>query len=264
MLFLGQFSQPLVYILVAASIVTFFLKEYVDSAVIFLVVLVNAIVGFIQESRALKSLDALSKIMTTTAVVLRGGKEIRVLSAMLVPGDIVLLTSGDKVSADLRLIEVKDLQVNESALTGESVPVQKHSAMLGGGETLADRRNMAYASTLVTYGKAKGVVVATGDTTEIGRVSALIQSADDLETPLTIKIARFSRILLIVILAICALTFAVGVFRGQGIVDMFMAAVALAVGAIPEGLPAALTITLAIGVFSHGKTQGHNKEAPGR
>ena len=260
--FLMQFSQPLVYILLAAAIVTFLLREYVDSLVIFLVVLVNAVVGFIQEAKALKSLDALSKTMTTLAVVVRDGKEVRVSSEDLVPGDIVILVSGDKVSADLRLVGSKDIQINESALTGESLPVQKHIEVLAATESLADRKNMAYASTLVTYGKAKGVVVATGDDTEIGRISQLIQSADSLQTPLTIKIGRFSHLLLWVIMAVSFVTFLVGVLRGQGVVEMFMAAVALAVGAIPEGLPAALTVTLAIGVSRMAKRRAIVRKLP--
>ena len=260
--FLMQFSQPLVYILLAASLVTLLLKEYVDSSVIFLVVLVNAVVGFIQEAKALKSLDALSKTMTTLAVVVRDGKEIRIPSEELVPGDIVLLSSGDKVSADLRLLSIKDIQINESALTGESLPVQKHIEVLSGGESLADRKNMAYASTLVTYGKAKGVVVATGDNTEIGRISQLIQNADNLQTPLTIKIGKFSHMLLWVIMAVSFITFLVGVLRGSGVVEMFMAAVAMAVGAIPEGLPAALTVTLAIGVSRMAKRRAIIRKLP--
>jgi len=260
--FLMQFSQPLVYILLAASLITLLLGEYVDSSVIFLVVLVNAIVGFIQEAKALKSLDALSKTMTTLAVVVRDGREMRIASEQLVPGDIVLLSSGDKVSADLRLVSIKDIQINESALTGESLPVQKHIEVLSAGESLADRKNMAYASTLVTYGKAKGVVVATGDNTEIGRISQLIQNADSLQTPLTVKITRFSHLLLWVILAVSLLTFVVGVLHGQAALEMFMAAVALAVGAIPEGLPAALTITLAIGVSRMAKRSAIIRKLP--
>jgi cation-transporting P-type ATPase F len=260
--FLMQFSQPLVYILLAASLVTLFLGEYVDSSVIFAVVLVNAIIGFIQEAKALKSLDALSKTMSTPAIVMRNGRGQRIASEELVPGDIVLLSSGDKVSADLRLVSVKDIQINESAFTGESVPVEKILNALPAGESLADRKNMAYASTLVTYGKAKGVVVAIGDNTEIGRISGLIQNADDLQTPLTIKIARFSHLLLWVILGVSFLTFLVGVLRGLGAVDMFMAAVALAVGAIPEGLPAAVTITLAIGVSRMAKRRAIIRKLP--
>lgn len=169
------------------------------------------------------------------------------------PGDIVLLASGDKVPADMRLLAARDLRVDESALTGESLPVEKTEGELNHDTLLADRRNMAYASTLVTYGLGKGIVTAIGDHTEVGRISELIASADELATPLTCKIAHFSHILLYAILALAALTVAIGILRGQSLFDMFMAAVALAVGAIPEGLPAAVTITLAIGVSRMAK-----------
>jgi len=246
--FFLQFHSPLIYILIVAAVITLFLKEWVDSSVIFGVVLINSIIGFIQESKALSALEALSKTMTTQAVVLRGGRQEQVASTELVPGDIVLLTSGDKVPADIRLIHGRELQVSESALTGESVPVKKNIAALESSVYLGDRSNMAFASTFVTYGQGRGVVVATGDRTEVGKISELISAADNLDTPLTKKFARFSQFLLYVILALAVLTFLIGVFRGQPAADMFMVAVALAVSAIPEGLPAAVTITLAIGV----------------
>ncbi len=246
--FLLQFHQPLIYILLAAGSVTAFLQELVDAGVIFGVVLVNALIGFIQEAKAVKAIEALARTMTTEATVLRAGEKQRISSAEVVPGDIVLLQSGDKVPADMRLFQTRDLQVDESALTGESVPVDKKPDVLDHDTGLADRQNMAYASSLVTYGQGIGIVVAIGDKTEVGRISELISSTEALETPLTRKIARFSHILLYAILALAALTFVVGLIRGQSVFDMFMAAVALSVGAIPEGLPAALTITLAIGV----------------
>ena len=246
--FLLQFHQPLIYILIAAGMVTAFLQEWVDSGVIFGVVLVNAFIGFIQEAKAVKAIEALARTMTTEATVLRAGEKRRISSAEVVPGDIVLLQSGDKVPADMRLFQTRDLQVDESALTGESVPVDKKPDVLDHDTGLADRRNMAYASSLVTYGQGGGIVTAIGDQTEVGRISELISSTEALETPLTRKIARFSHILLYAILALAATTFVVGLIRGQSVFDMFMAAVALAVGAIPEGLPAAMTITLAIGV----------------
>jgi Ca2+-transporting ATPase len=246
--FLLQFHQPLIYILIASGIITAILREWVDSGVIFGVVLVNAVIGFIQEAKAVNALAALARTMTTEATVLRRGGKLRLPATELVPGDIVLLASGDKVPADLRLLTVRDLRVDESALTGESLPVEKAGGVLQPDTELADRRNMAYASTLVTYGQAKGIVTATGNHTEVGRISELIASADELATPLTRKIAHFSHILLYAILALAAVTIAVGLVRGQPPFEMFMAAVALAVGAIPEGLPAAVTITLAIGV----------------
>jgi len=246
--FLLQFHQPLIYILLAAGIITAMLQEWVDAGVIFGVVLVNAVIGFVQEARAVKAMEALARTMVTEATVLRAGEKTRISSAEVVPGDIVLLQSGDKVPADLRLTTARDLQVDESALTGESVPARKAQEVLPHDTVLADRSNMAYGSTLVTFGQASGVVVAIGDHTEVGRISQLISETEELQTPLLRKIADFSRVLLYVILALAAVTFLVGVLRGQSAFDMFMAAVALAVGAIPEGLPAAMTITLAIGV----------------
>ena len=246
--FLLQFHQPLVYILIAAGIVTAALGEVVDSAVIVAVVLVNAVVGYIQEAKAAGALEALAKAMVTEAVVIRSGGTKRVPASELVPGDVVVLRSGDKVPADLRLLTIKDLRVDESALTGESVPVGKETVPLPQDSVLADRRNMAYASTLVTYGQATGVVVGIGDCTEIGRISTMVSEADELATPLTRKIASFSHLLLWAILALAGLTFIAGVMRGEKAADMFMAAVALAVGAIPEGLPAAVTVILAMGV----------------
>lgn len=248
LLFLGQFHQPLVYILLASAVIASFLREWVDAGVIYGVVLVNAVIGFIQEAKAVKAIEALTHLMTFSATIMRDGERRMVPAAELVPGDIVLLQSGDKVAADLRLISVRELRINESSLTGESLPVQKTCAALPADTPLADRTNMAYSSTLVTNGTATGVVIATGDRTEIGRINEMISTADILATPLTKKLARFSSLLLYVILALAAVTFAVGMLRGETWLAMFMAAVALAVGAIPEGLPAAVTITLAIGV----------------
>lgn len=246
--FLLQFHQPLVYILLVAAGVTGLLEEWVDALVILGVVLVNAFVGFVQESKAEKALESLKKMVSTEATVIRDGKRLRVPSEELVPGDLVLLQSGDRVPADMRLHEVRELQVDESALTGESVPVEKTSAVLAPDTVLADRRNMAYAGTMVTAGQAQGIVIATGDHTEAGRISKLISETEALATPLTRKIAHFSKLLLVVILALAAVTFLIGWTRGEPALEMFKAAVALAVGAIPEGLPAAMTITLAIGV----------------
>ncbi len=260
--FLLEFHQPLIYILLAAASITAFLQEWVDSGVILGVVLVNAIIGFAQESKALKAIAALANAMTSEATVLRVGEKKRISATKLVPGDIVFLQSGDKVPADLRLLVCRELQTDESTLTGESVPIQKHAKTLRQDTVLAERRNMIYSSTLVTYGTATGVVIGTGDNTEIGRISELISSAEVLATPLTRKLAHFSGILLYVILGMAALTFVVGVVRGESWLQMFMAAVALAVGAIPEGLPAAVTITLAIGVGKMAKRNAIIRKLP--
>jgi cation-transporting P-type ATPase F len=260
--FLLQFNQPLIYILLAASLITLLLKEFVDSGVIFGVVLVNAIIGYLQESKAVKAIEALAKTMVTQATVIRSGEKVRISSAEIVPGDIVLLQSGDKVPADMRIIGSKDLLVDESALTGESVTIEKSVQILAEDTVLADRKNMAYGSALVTFGQASGVITATSDNTEVGRISHLISTTEELETPLLRKIAEFSKVLLYIILFLSAVTFAVGLIRGENAVDMFMAAVALAVGAIPEGLPAALTITLAIGVSRMAKRQAIIRKLP--
>lgn len=260
--FLLQFHQPLLYLLLLAAGVTAFLHEWVDSGVIFGVVLVNAIIGFIQESKAEKAVEALSNLVVTEATVRREGKRQRVPSAQLVPGDIVLLQSGDRVPADLRLFLVNSLQVDESPLTGESVAVSKDLDELPADAVLADRKNQAYAGTSVTYGMAEGVVLATGDRTETGRIASLIAGAVEISTPLTKKIAAFSQLLLWAILGLAGVAFLAGVLRGEPAVDMFMAAVALAVGAIPEGLPAAVTIVLAIGVSRMAKRRAIIRKLP--
>ncbi|MCX7103048.1 MAG: cation-transporting P-type ATPase [Methylobacter sp.] len=257
-----QVNQPLVYILLIAAAITGFLEEWVDSSVIFGVVLVNTIIGFIQESNALKAIDALSRVLTVTSTVLRDGQRRSIPATELTVGDVVLLQPGDKVPADLRLLQIRELQIDESALTGESVPVEKKLATLSADTVLADRHNMAYSSTLVTYGNGLGIVTEIGDSTEIGRINSLLSSTIELETPLTKKISQFSKLLLWVILGLAAVTFAVGVWRGQPLLDMFIASVALAVGAIPEGLPAALTITLAIGVSRMAKRNAIIRKLP--
>ena len=245
---LFQFHHPLIYVLLGATALTALLGEWVDAGVIFGVVLVNAIVGFIQESRSEAALEALVSLMKTEVTVRRDGKKIRVPSAHLVPGDLVLLEAGDKVPADLRLVAVRELRADESALTGESLPVEKASQVVPPETIVADRKNMAFSGTLITYGQGTGVVVATGAGTELGRIHQLIGQTIELATPLTKKLNTFSQILTVAILGLAALTFALGWWRGQPAAEIFMATVALAVGAIPEGLPAAVTITLAIGV----------------
>ena len=248
MRFLLQFHQPLIYILLASTVIAAAMGEWVDASVIFSVAFINAIVGYLQEARAEKAIEALAKMVLTEATVRRGGEKVRIPSAQLVPGDVVLLESGDRVPADLRLLLRRNLQIEEAALTGESLPAEKQTEPLPADTVLADRTNLAFTGTLVTSGQGEGVVFATGDRTEMGRIAGLIHTADDLQTPLTRKIAHFSRLLLYVILGLAALIFLAGILRGKPWPEMFMAAIALAVGAIPEGLPAVVTITLAIGV----------------
>jgi len=251
--FLQQFNQSLVYILLVAALVTALLGEWVDSSVIFAVVLLNAIVGFLQEAKAGKAIASLSHMVATETNVRRDGRIQRIHSEQLVPGDVVLLQLGDRVPADLRLFQVKNLQVDESALTGESVPVHKHPGPLALDTVLGDRKNLAYTGTLVTAGQGEAVVWATADQTETGHIARLIAEAIDLSTPLTKKIAHLSQLLLWGILALSAVIVVIGVLRGENLVETLMTAVALAVGAIPEGLPAAVTIVLAIGVARMAK-----------
>lgn len=247
-IFLRQFQQPLVYILLAATALTIVLREWADAAVIFAVVLVNSIIGYVQEAKALQAINALSKVLSSEATVIRGGQTMHVAASELVPGDCVKLQSGDRVPADLRLLQLRDLQIDESALTGESVPVEKSLDTLPENTPLAERTNIAFSSTLVTYGTGTGIVVATGDQTEIGNINKLIASADVLETPLVRRINELSHILLKVILVLAALVAVAILLRGEPPVAVLLAAVALAVGAIPEGLPAVVTATLALGV----------------
>ncbi|MGG6263965.1 HAD-IC family P-type ATPase [Leptolyngbya sp. AN03gr2] len=246
--FLLQFNQALLYILIVAGAIKAFLGSWTNAAVIWGVTIINAIIGFVQESKAEGAIAALAKAVTTEATVIRDNTKQRIPSQQLVPGDLVLLVSGDKVPADLRLINIRNLQIDESGLTGESVPVEKLVEPLQPKTPLAERLNMAYAGSYVTFGQGSGIVVATANETEIGQISRSLSSQTDLSTPLTRKFAKFSHTLLYIILALAALTLAVGVGQGQSLAGMFEAAVALAVSAIPEGLPAVVTVTLAIGV----------------
>ncbi|QSZ41557.1 HAD-IC family P-type ATPase [Sulfurimonas aquatica] len=246
--FFMQFHNALIYILLSASLITALLHEWIDSGVIFGVVIVNVIIGYVQEVKAEEAINSLKEMMNTPAVVLRDGVKIAVSSVDIVPGDIVLLESGSKVPADLRLIECNDLKVDESMLTGESMSVMKNISLHNQDITINDRKNMAYSGTYVTYGRAKGIVVATSSHTELGKIAHLIEETTSMQTPLTKKISAFSKVLLYIILALATFTFFVGMWHGNSAVETFMASVALAVGAIPEGLPAAVTITLAIGV----------------
>lgn len=246
--FLLQFNQALLYILIVAGAIKALLGSWTNAAVIWGVTLINAIIGFVQESKAEGAIAALAQSVTTEATVIRDGQKQRIPSQQIVPGDLVLLASGDKVPADLRLISTRNLQIDESGLTGESVPVQKLTEPLQPHTPLAERLNMAYAGSFVTFGQGSGIVVATANETEIGQISRSLDQQTDLSTPLTRKFAKFSHTLLYIILALAALTLAVGVGQGQSLPAMFEAAVALAVSAIPEGLPAVVTVTLAIGV----------------
>lgn len=276
--FTRQFNQAVVYVLLGAAAGCFILREFVDAFVILGVVLINAIIGYVQEARAEKAINALSQMMATESSVRRESKKQRVPATDLVPGDIVLLQSGDRVPADLRLAQVRNIQCDEAAMTGESVPAQKTFEPLPGETVLNDRTNIAFAGSMVTFGQAEGIVIATGDDTETGKIAGMVSKEVDLTTPLTRKITEFSRLLVAVILVIAAIMFGIAFSRartatdaktdgaqssnlakegvpepstesvGHPLVYAFKGAVGLAVGAIPEGLPAAVTITLALGV----------------
>jgi cation-transporting ATPase F len=246
--FLQQFNQSLLYILLVAGAIKAFLGSWRNAIVIWAVVVINALISYIQESKAEEAIAALAKSVATEVTVMREGQKVRVPSRELVPGDVVLLSSGDRVPADLRLVSVRNLRVDESALTGESVPVEKRLGSLPEDTPLAERQNMAYAGSFVTFGQGAGVVVAIGNQTQTGRISKLIEEGGSLQTPLTRKFEAFSLTLLKIILTLAALTFLVGLVQGQAAATVFEAAVALAVSAIPEGLPAVVTVTLAIGV----------------
>ena len=247
--FLSQFHNVLIYVLMAAALVTILLDHWVDAGVIIGVVFVNALIGFIQEGKAEKALDAIRNMLSSNALVMRDGKRVTVPAEDLVPGDIVFLQSGDKVPADLRLFSVRDLRIEEAALTGESVPVEKNIDAVDEAAVVGDRLGMAYSGTLVTYGQGSGIVVATGDATEIGRISTMLAEVQPLTTRLLVRIAEFGRWLTVAIISLSVATFAFGFFvRGFSAGEMFLAGIGLAVAAIPEGLPAIITITLALGV----------------
>ncbi len=247
--FLYQFHNVLIYVLLAASVVTAMLGHWVDTGVILGVVIFNAMIGFVQEGKAEDALRAIRKMLSPNAMFMRDGRQMTVQAEALVPGDIVLLQSGDKVAADLRLFRVKGLQVQEAVLTGESMAVEKVVDPVAQKSVIGDRRCMAYSGTLVTHGQGTGVVVATATATEIGHISTMVSEVEAVTTPLLRQMDQFARWLTLVILGLAILTIAFGTLvRDYSLTDMFFAAVSLAVAAIPEGLPAIMTITLAIGV----------------
>ncbi len=247
--FLYQFHNVLIYVLMVAGVVTAMLGHWLDAGVIFGVVLVNALIGVVQEGKAEDALRAIRQMLSANAMVIRDGWQLTIPAEALVPGDIVVLQSGDKVPADLRLLYAKGLQIQESVLTGESMAVEKITDAVAAESVIGDRCCMAFSSTLVTHGKGRGVVVATGAQTEIGLISKLVSEVTSVTTPLLGQVAQFGRWLTLAIIAIATITFVFGVLlRDYLVAEMFLAAVSLAVAAIPEGLPAIMTITLAIGV----------------
>ena len=248
MIFLGQFNSLLVYILILAAIVSGVIGHIIDAGVIAVIVILNAIIGFIQEYKAEAIIDKLKKSLNYKVMVSRGGVHKEIDSRLLVPGDIVILEAGDKILADCRIIEQENLQINEAILTGESFPVEKNEKTLNKNVVLADRKNLLYAGTSVVRGKALAVVVETGHKTEFGKLAELVQTTTDDKMPLEKKIDTFSRNISIAILVFVAIAFVVGTSVGIDKVEMFLVSVSLAIGAIPEGLPAIIAITLAIAI----------------
>ncbi|MBB5690194.1 HAD-IC family P-type ATPase [Roseomonas alkaliterrae] len=246
--FLAQFRNLLIYVLLVAAAVSLALGHPLDAAVILAVVLLNAIVGFVQEGRAEQALAAIRDMLAPRAVVLRDGRRMEIEASLLVPGDVVLLEAGDRVPADLRLLAANGLRAEEAILTGESVPADKSAEPVEPDAPLGDRTCLLFSGTMIVAGQGRGVVVATGGATEIGKVSAMLADVQTLETPLLRQMHAFARLLTVVILAVSALVFGIALLQGRPADESFMAVVGLAVAAIPEGLPAVLTITLAIGV----------------
>jgi magnesium-transporting ATPase (P-type) len=263
MRFVAQFHNVLIYVLLAAAVVTAALGHWLDAGVIMGVVLVNALIGFIQEGRAEQAIASIRRMLSLQASALRGGQRVTVPAEELVPGDVVLLESGDKVPADLRLLAARGLRTEEAALTGESQPVDKAVDPVPADAPLGDRLCMAFSGTLVSSGRGRGVVVATGSRTELGRITRLLEQVEDTTTPLIRKMDAFARRLTVVILAVGIVLFGFGVAaRGFGVDQMFLVVAGLAVSAIPEGLPAILTITLAIGVQNMARRKAIVRRLP--
>jgi magnesium-transporting ATPase (P-type) len=249
MRFLAQLNNVLVYVLLAAGFVKAMLGLWLDTAVIFGVVIINSLLGFLQEGKAEKALDSIRNMLSAEARTTRGGETRLIPAEELVPGDVVLLESGDRIPADLRLVDVKNLRTEEAALTGESVPIDKTTTAAPERATVGDRHGMAFSGTLVSSGRGKGIVVATGSHTELGRINQLMTGVSALDTPLLRQIKKFGYAITAVIAVVAAIVFAYGRWvRGMDFVPLFQAVVSIAVSVIPEGLPALITVTLAIGV----------------
>ncbi len=248
MIFLDQFKDFMILILIAAAVISGIVGDPEDTIAIIVIVLLNAVIGFVQEYRAEKALAALKKMAAHTALVLRGGEHANIPASELVPGDIVLLEAGKVVPADMRLAETVKLKVEEAALTGESVPVEKNTKALHDEHlSMGDRKNMAYKGTAVSYGRGTGIVVDTGMDTELGKIATMLQEEEEVKTPLQKRLLTFGKNLAFAVLAICAVVFGIGVFRGEPALLMLLTAISLAVAAIPEALPAVITISLALG-----------------
>ncbi|RUR40340.1 calcium-transporting P-type ATPase, PMR1-type [Clostridium perfringens] len=247
--FLSQLKDVMIYILIIAAIISAFLGEISDALIILLVIVINAVIGVVQESKAEKALDALKELSTPKSLVKRDGSLKEILSEDIVPGDIVIIDAGRYIPGDLRLIDTANLKIEESAFTGESVPSEKDASFLPDKEIpIGDQNNMAFMSTLATYGRGVGVVVGTGMNTEIGKIAKMIEQEENDETPLQKKLSELGKILGFLAVGICILIFIISFFQGRDLLEMFLTSISLAVAAIPEGLPAIVAIVLALGV----------------
>lgn len=261
--FLKHFNDVLIYILIFAAVITVILGHYIDTSVIIMVVIINACIGFVQENKAEKALSAIKNLLSLKANVLRDGERFEVNSNNLVPGDIIFVSTGDKIPADVRLVECENLRVEESVLTGESLPVKKSPEKIDGEAVLGDRTNMAFSSTSVTAGTGIAIVVATGKNTEIGKISKSLSEVEELKTPLIKQTARFGKMVSVVILAAAAFMYGFGyLFRDFDSAELLLAVIGLAVAAIPEGLPAIVSIILAIGVQNMAKRKAIVRNLP--
>ena len=257
-----QFKSPLVWILIIAMLISVFMKEYTDFYVILAIVILNAVLGFIQEYKAEEAIAALQKMISLKAIVMRSGMQKEVDASKLVPGDLLILETGEKVPADARVIDSINLQTQEAALTGESMPIKKITTIFHKNIAVADRINMIFNGTIITQGRGRAIVTATGMSTEIGKIAKLIKETKPEATPLQKKLLHLSEFVGIAVIAIALIVFAAGVFYGNPMFSMFLAAVALAVAAIPEGLPAVVTVSLAIGVKRMAKRNALVRKLP--
>lgn len=262
-MFFSQLNDALIYVLFGAVVITLFMGEYVDAIIITLVIVINAVLGVIQEVKAGNAIEALRDLSTPSSLVRRNGETKEISSEEVVVGDIVLLDAGRVVPADLRLIEAANLQIDESALTGESVPSQKDAdQLLEGNPALGDRINLAFMSTLVTYGRGVGVVIETAMKTEVGKIADIIENEEESETPLEKRLAQLGKTLGLIAIAVCAGIFLLGYAQGRDITDMLLTAVSLAVASIPEGLVAIVAVVLSIGVTTMSKKNAIIKRLP--
>jgi len=262
LIFFEQFTNILILILIVAAVISAFIGDLTDTIVILAIVLLNAVIGFFQEYRAERALAALKKLEIPAATIIRDGKHQQIPATEIMPGDIVVLTAGEIVPADIRLIESPNLMIDESSLTGESTPVEKSTNIISEETSLADRRNMTFKGTVITYGRGVGVVVTTGMSTELGRIAYLLQETEKIKTPLQIKLDVMGKRLAVAALLLCLIIFIAGIWRGESLQLMSLTAISLAVAAIPESLPAVITIVLALGAYRMSKVNALIRKLP--